>query len=207
MTSHGRLRALLVTAVLGPTSTAACVPPYRPPTAAEPHGVVKLRRSYEMNVGKQLAEEIRVNGHEAYSRTRSAQFHAALTDAVLVHPGTASWRFESVFFHTEMRLVREPYQVRTPYTRFQSYSCGSPTFPRTCTRGITDYRYDTHYRSVTRNVNVPDGECTATTAHRVDPDGVYLLQLTYQDDGICALSCYEQTAQGNRRCEYVAVEE
>jgi len=34
-----------------------------------------------------------------------------------------------------------------------------------------------------------------------------LLQLTYQDDGICTLSCYEQTAQGNRRCEYVVVEE
>jgi hypothetical protein len=182
-------------------SCTACVPAYRPPTANEPHAVVKLRRSYEQYVGTELHERIQLNGFLVFQSTRPSNVRSALTDAVLTHPGVATWRFESTFYHQETRLVNEPYQYSVPYTSMRTFPCGTPRAPTVCTQPITDYRYFTQYRYVPRLVNVPDGRCRATLSHVMDEGHVYLVLLTYQDDETCQLRCYEQTEQGNRHCQ------
>jgi hypothetical protein len=187
---------VLFLALLCPT----CVPAYRPPTASEPHAVVKLRRSYEQHAGTELDERIQINGFELLRNTRPSGVHSALIDAVLAHPGATTWRFQSTFYHQETRFVNEPYQYSVPYTSMRTFPCGSPRAPSVCTQPITDYRYFTQYRYVPRLVNVPDASCRATLSHVVDVGHVYLVELTYQDDETCQLRCYEQTPQGNHHC-------
>lgn len=197
MTPSLRWMLTLLVAWLG-----ACVPPYRPPSANEPHAIVKFRRSYERVAGASLREAIDVDEHRAYADTSpSGAASAPRIDAVLVHPVPATTRVAAEFFHVESRMVRERYTVQVPHYETESYDCstgyGANRNHRRCTRSVTRYRSETKYRLVTRPVEISDGACTSSVAFAPVVGHVYLAEYTYRDHHACQLSCFEQLPARN----------
>lgn len=171
----------------------ACVPPYEPPSANQPHAVIKLRRTYDQAGGTHLREAVDVDEHAALREgTHAAVGRAPRTSSILAHPGPATFLVSSNFFHRETRLVTESY--REPHTtyRMQSYNCGSGTSYRTCTRSVSHTEYTTKYRTVTKQVQVSDGSCDSAIRFAPQDQHVYLLQYSYQAPSVCSLACYEQ---------------
>jgi hypothetical protein len=199
-----RLRQLLLCSALLPLI--GCAQPYEPPTAAQPHAVIKLRRTYETTAGTHLSEAVDVDeNYVLRESSHSAVAKAPLTDSFLAHPIPGAFVVHSNFHHTETHMVSESYQV--PHTTYsmESYSCGTASSYRTCSRSVSHTTYTTHYRTVPRQVQVSDGQCARQIRFAPKADHVYLLQYTYQAPGVCRLSCFEQL-QGpngtfeNRRC-------
>jgi hypothetical protein len=194
------VRALLVGATI--SALPACVPPYRPPTASEPHALVKVRRSYESVKGMQLREVVDVAEHRALAQgTETALLTGARIDSLLVHPVRARLRIASAFFHTEVRRVHESYYDRTSHLETEHYDCGSgygihKTY-RTCTRLVTRYKSELKYRWVTKAVEVSDGSCETALRFAPAEGHVYLVQYTYRDNTSCSASCMEQTPVGD----------
>jgi hypothetical protein len=195
----------LATFVLA-TLCAGCATSYRPPTAQQPHAVVKFRRVYPVRAGESLRENLLIDGHGAFNRVAPAQTAAAPhTDGILVHPQPATLSAESTFFHTEVRTFTESYSVQVPYSTMETYSCGFGRTHSMCTRSATHYRSEMRTRLVTRPVEVVDAACTAARSLAPAVNGVYLLELDFQGSGVCRLSCYEQVPADdgtfeNRRC-------
>jgi hypothetical protein len=190
------LLSLLVAACTG------CMQQYRPPTAKEPHAVVKLRRVYEKTAGTDLREQVVINDYRALAKT-GLPGSAPSNDAMLVRPEATRWVFSAEFYHQEMKRVEEHYTEQQSYTDQESYSCGSGSMPRTCYRSVTRYRPVQKSRWVHKNVDVTDGSCKREL-NQLPRDGkTYLVQFTYQDHGVCRLSCIEQGSDGaaNQPCE------
>jgi hypothetical protein len=185
----------LVLLGLSAAATACVPPPYRPPAANEPHAVVKFRRVYQESAGTSL-DELLMIGEESLFRQSSASSRAAapLTDAVLVHPLQAVFAAHSSFSHTEVKRVQETYYEQQSYQASESYSCGTGSSFRMCTRSVTRYRSVPRQRWVTKTVSVVDGSCSSQQSFVPRQGGVYLLELAYRDSGACTLSCYEQVA-------------
>jgi hypothetical protein len=173
---------------------AACVPPpYEPPTASEPHAILKLRRVYETTAGTRLGETCDVNGTRALAEgAASALAKAPRVSAILVHPIPAKLHLINGFSHTELRTVTEAYTVQEPYTTMESYSCGTGTSFQTCTRTVTQYRTETRYRTVLKNVVVSDGSCGRTLYFAPVVGHVYLVDFTYREADVCSATCIEQ---------------
>jgi hypothetical protein len=179
---------------------ASCVPAYKPPTAAEPHALLKLRRSYDTTAGMVVQESVQIDAHSALGkREASVVAQAPRTDAILVHPLPSTVVFNSGFFHNESRLVHESYQVSHTTYDHQSYDCssgfGTNKSYRTCSRTVPRTHYETKYRSVVRQVQVSDGQCASSIRFSPRDGHVYLLQYTYHAQSVCSLSCFEQVAQ------------
>jgi hypothetical protein len=174
----------------------ACLPPpYRPPTANEPHAVVKFRRVYQESPGTSLHEVLMI-GEESLFRqgSSSSRASAPLNDALLIHPGQAVFAARSSFSHTELKSVQETYYEQQSYQATESYSCGTGSSFRTCTRSVTRYRSVPRQRWVTKHVEVTDSSCSSQRSLVPRVGGVYLLELAYRASGACTLSCYEQIA-------------
>jgi hypothetical protein len=190
------LRGLLSAPVLALALT-HCVPRYEPPTADQPHAVLKLRRTYEEVAGSVLSEAVEIEDHVALHAGVAAELaRAPRTDALLAHPIPQTFEVLSEFSHHETRQVYESYQE--PHTSYEteSYDCSSgfgtsKTF-RTCTRSVPRTRYETKWRWVTRTIQVSDGACSAALRFAPENRHVYLLQYTYSAPSVCALSCFEQ---------------
>ena len=190
MSARRSLSAVLLALVAG---AVGCATPYRPPTTAQPHAIMKLRRTYQTSAGTHLHESVAVVGHAAFeARDASQSAGAARTDAILVHPKTAEIRVSAGFSHTEMRTVQEAYTVQVPYTTTETYSCGSGSSYRTCTRSATHYRSETRYRTVVRAVEVSDGACGASVWFSPAVNGAYILEYEYAQDTLCRLACFDQ---------------
>lgn len=197
-------------ALLGALALGGCVPAYKPPTAEQPHAVLKLRRSYEAVAGAALSEAVDIDEHAALRAiVASSVASAPRTDALLAHPRPQTFEVRSEFSHTESRHVHESYQEPHTYYDTESYDCssgfGSNKSYRTCSRSVSRTRYETRWRWVTRSVQVTDGACGQALRFAPQRDHVYLLQYTYSADGVCALACFEQVgaADGsfqNRAC-------
>src|SRR6478752_73387 len=106
----------------------ACVPEYHPPTLAEPHAVIKIRRTYDTSAGTNLRELLLVDDHRAFAAEASARLASApRIDASLVHPMPATFTMASSFFHHETRTLQETYYVQESYyTTEHSIPLGSP---------------------------------------------------------------------------------
>lgn len=179
---------------------AGCVPPYKPPTANQPHAIVKLRRSYDTTAGTTLQESVQIDEHAALGKSAAAVVATApRTDAILVHPVPSTFVFNSGFSHTEARLVQESYQESHTTYDYESYDCssgfGSSKSYRTCSRMVPHTRYETKYRTVWRQVQVSDGQCASGIRFSPHDAHVYLLQYTYHAQSVCSLSCFEQVEQ------------
>jgi len=196
----------LILGATGVTLGAGCVPAYHPPRPEEPHAIVKLRRTYESGGGTTLREQVLVDGHGAYDGVSPAALAgAARIDSILVWPIQASYAFRSLFFHTEMRYVNETYYEQVSSLESESYSCGSGTSYRTCTRMVTRYHTEPRQRMVMKSVEVSDGACETGLHFSAMTNHVYLLQYTYQQPNACVLACFEQVPQSdgtfqNRPC-------
>jgi hypothetical protein len=193
------MNALLLRAILGALALAlsSCVPAYKPPTAAQAHAVIKLRRSYEEVAGTTLNEIVDIDEHRALRDTaHSRAASAPRTDAILAHPLPQTFVVESEFSHTEMQQVHESYQVPETYYDTESYDCssgfGTSKSYRTCTRSVSRTRYQTKWRWVTKSVPVSDGSCGSALRFAPQNQRVYLLQFTYARSGVCSLTCFEQ---------------
>lgn len=174
-----------------------CMPPYEPPTADQPHAVIKLRRTYEVTAGTHLTESAEVDEHYVLKDTSSARIaHAPLADSFLAHPVPGTFGVHSNFHHQETRLVRESYQESRTQYRSESYDCstgfGTNKSYRTCQRSVPHTTYETKYRDVMKSVEVSDGACGRYIRFFPKANHVYLLQYTYQAPRACELSCFEQ---------------
>jgi hypothetical protein len=186
------VRRLLLLALL---PLQACIPPYEPPRADQPHAVIKLRRSYEQVAGARLAESVQIDEHAALREgVISAVAAEPRTDALLAHPIPSTFEVSSNFFHVESRMVTESYQVPQHHYRTESYSCGFGQSTHMCTRSVSTTTYETRYRTVLRQVEVSDGHCGRALRFFPQNQHVYLLQYTYHAHGACSLSCFEQVA-------------
>jgi len=175
------------------TLTAACIPAYHPPTLAEPHAVVKVRRTYDTSAGTTLHELLLVDDHAALQTAVPIGLaREARIDSSLVYPTPATFLMSSAFTHSEMRMVSETYYVQELYTEYENYSCGTATSYRSCSRSVTRSRSIPRTRTVLRSVDITDAECRAATRFAPAVDRVYLLQFNFQEQGACALSCFEQ---------------
>jgi hypothetical protein len=174
-----------------------CVRSYKPPTASEPHAVIKLRRVYETHAGQRLSESVFVAKDRAFQEhSPAAETTAPRNDAILVHPTPASLRVATVFSHQETKQVREQYFERVPYSEMESYNCGTYSSPRNCSRTVTKYRSEMKWRTVTKTVDVVDGQCERAVALAPVAGQVYLLQYTYHGSSQCHLTCFEQSSSG-----------
>lgn len=176
-----------------------CVPPYKPPTADQPHAMIKLRRSYEAVAGASLTEAVDIDEHYALRDTVAASVASSpRIDALLAHPVPQTFEVRSEFFHTESRQVHESYQEPHTYYETESYDCssgfGTNKSFRTCTRSVSRTRYETKWRWVTKMVHVTDGACSSALRFAPQNQGVYLMQYTYSAPSVCSLACYEQIA-------------
>lgn len=188
----GRSSRLLVMALIG-AALGCFTPRYGPPTATEPHAIVKIRRVYEESAGSELADVVRIDGRVALRESAARQRAAtARTSSVLVHPRPAQLEIRSEFYHHEMRSVSESYQVPETYTTSESYSCGYGSSARTCTRSVSHTRYRTAHRTVTRNVTVVDAACSDGFALSPQAGHIYLVDFTYRSPADCAATCIEQ---------------
>jgi hypothetical protein len=168
---------------------------YAPPTADQPHAILKVRRTYEQVSGASLRERILIDEYRGFDHASTAVEGAqAHTDALLIHPVPVRLGVASGFFHLENHMVSETYYVQESYMTTESYSCGSGTSYRSCTRSTTAYRSVPKTRMVMRMVEVSDGACRRALRLAPTVGGVYLLQYTYQQSGVCSLSCFEQVA-------------
>jgi hypothetical protein len=176
-------------------ATACLPPPYRPPTANEPHAVVKFRRVYQESPGTSL-DEVLMIGEESLFRQglSSSRASAPLNDALLIHPRDATFAAQSWFSHSDLRRVQETYYEQESYQATESYSCGTSGSFRMCTRSVTRYRSVPRQRWVTKNVSVIDSSCSSQRSLLPRVGGVYLLELAYRASGSCTLSCYEQVS-------------
>lgn len=182
---------------------AGCAPVvYVPPTAAQPHAVVKFRRVYQARPGPSLHEELRIDGHIAWQQGSDARPAPDIRhDALLVHPRPGEFVVESIFSHTETRTEEESYTDTESYDETESYPCGEDT----CTRSVTHTRPVTKWRTVTKDIDVVDAHCSRGMQLAPVKDGVYMIELEQQDSSSCHVACYEQheTGQGrfsNRPC-------
>jgi hypothetical protein len=178
-------------------SAAACMPPYEPPSADQPHAVIKLRRTYETTAGTHLTESADVDEHYVLKDTSLARVaEAPLASSFLAHPVPGTFGVHSNFHHQEMQMVHESYQESHTEYRSESYDCssgfGTNKSYRTCTRSSPHTVYETKYRNVMKSVEVSDGSCSRYVRFFPKADHVYLLQYTYQAPRACDLSCFEQ---------------
>jgi hypothetical protein len=172
-----------------------CVRYYHPPTAADPHATVKIRRTFEKSAGSRLKETAQVNGHVAQDVVDAAELAGApRTSAILVHPAPAKLGVGGGFFHLEQHMVTESYTVQVPYTQVESYSCGFGKSTSTCTRTVTHYRSETRWRTVLRTVEVSDGWCASAVRFAPRAGHMYIVDYTYRENGVCSAACLEQTA-------------
>ena len=176
---------------------AACVPPYKPPTADQPHAILKLRRSYDTTAGVRLRESVEIDEHSALRQDDSARMaQTPRTDSILAHPLPADFKVNSGFYHTETQMVRESYQESTTTYDMESYDCssgfGNNKSYRTCTRSVPHTHYETKYRNVWKQVEVSDGQCSSELRFAPRDQHVYLLQYTYHNHSVCSLSCFVQ---------------
>jgi hypothetical protein len=176
-------------------AVAGCVPPYRPPTADQPHATIKVRRVYEKVAGTRLDELVRIEGHSALTQNVEASLATApRTDGLLVHPRPARVDLASTFLHQEMRTVQEPYTETTYELATESYSCGTLNSYQTCTRMVSRPRSVTKYRLVTKLVDVTDAQCSKALVIAPADGHLYLVDYTFQAQGVCTASCVEQVA-------------
>ena len=85
------MRTLSKTIVLVAGGLASgCVRQYEPPRPDQPHAIVKVRRTYDRASGPNLRETIDIGEFRAFEHSGAA-LDAPSTDAILVHPGPASW--------------------------------------------------------------------------------------------------------------------
>jgi hypothetical protein len=175
------------------SSEVGCATPYAPPTMAQPHAILKLRRTYQSSGGTHMRESLTIEEHPAFAADAEREAAgAARTDALLVHPTPAELRVAAGFFHTEMRTVQESYSVQVPYTTTETYSCGSGTSYQTCSRTVTHYRSETRYRMVTKPVEVSDGSCAGALWFSPALDGSYIVEYEYAQNGLCRVVCFDQ---------------
>jgi hypothetical protein len=176
----------------------ACMPPaYHPPTLAEPHATLKVRRTYDTLAGTHLRESLMVDEHVALrTNVASSEATAPRIDPILLHPTPATFVMSGSFFHMEMRTVQESYTVQEPHYSYESYDCssgyGASAVHRTCSRNVTRYESVTKYRMVTKPVEVFDAVCNTSSRFAPAVGRVYLLQFNFQENHVCSLSCFEQ---------------
>ncbi len=182
--------------VLFAAAVGGCVRRYKPPTANQPHAILKIRRSYQEQPGEKLKERATLNEHLVFNSEVASQLGAApRTDAVLVHPELTTLTLATSFGHLEMRLVQESYTEQEPYQDTESYNCGDVTSYRTCTRPVTRYRTVYKTRMVNKAVWVSDGDCSTKVRLAPRVGKTYLVQYDYRKGGVCSASCFEQVSQ------------
>lgn len=169
-------------------AAAGCYPRYRPPTANEPHALVKVRVNYHSQPGPQVDERVTIDGHTVPVPHLEAR-RAPRTTAVRVRPTFSRWSMGAEFFHLITR------QVQQNYTETEQYACGTQrtgfgnntsTQTRYCTR--------THQRTrwVTQTQRVVDGSCRSGFALAAQVGATYLVQYDFYAHGQCAARCFEQ---------------
>ncbi|MEQ8455991.1 MAG: hypothetical protein RLO52_35575 [Sandaracinaceae bacterium] len=168
------MRALVwLIAALGGTVASGCVRHYQEPAVSEPHAVVRIRTIRHRWAGPMLDETVRLN---AYAITMPPAGPGPTTHALRVRPEPAMWRFGTDFYHLEQRSRLETYQ--------ESYSCGTSSYPQTCTRTQTRTAYYT--------AHVTDAACQGVVQHEPLAGAAYLLQYEFYDHGHCTASCFRQ---------------
>ena len=157
LSTYGVIGFAAVSLVVG------CVPTYKPPTANEPHAILKLRRTYEKSAGTQLSEVVMIGDSAAYrSVTDSRTAATPKNDAILVHPVPVDLAFQTQFSHQYTHMVQEQYNEQVPYQSTETYNCGTPPSYQTCTRSVTQYRSESKTRWVNRTDTIVDGRCDVT---------------------------------------------
>lgn len=108
----------------------------------------------------------------------------------------ASWRAPAAavaFVATVPGCV--PPEYRPPTAADPQFStCGFGTSAHLCSQMVTQYRSETRYRTVTKRVDVTDGACSQALFLAPMNKGVYLVDFTYRDHQVCAVTCVEQVA-------------
>jgi len=192
-TSFGTLCALTIASI----GLCGCVHKYEAPLANQPHAVVKIRRAYASHAGSTLSESAFIGKYQVMAQDRPAELDETQTTAVRVHPGPIAWNVSSAYTHTEMQRVQEHYTEQVPYTTTETYSCGTGTSYRTCTRTVTRYNTQSKTRWVTKQVTVTDAACSSQTRQLAEVGHVYLLQYSYTAHDICSLLCVEQAPRAD----------
>jgi hypothetical protein len=110
--------------LLGPL--AGCVQAYKPPTAGEPHAVLKIRRTYESKAGATLTERVMIDEYLALEQQVPVRaVPESDTGAVLLHPAAARITVKALFTHEELKHVQETYtEQESPRTSRGSTTCG-----------------------------------------------------------------------------------
>ncbi len=154
-----------------------CMAQYEFPAPDQPHAILKLRRQYVEKSGTSLNELLVVDEQRAFSASEASRNVGPVrTDAVLLHPGTVELEMRASFVHqeTRTRMVQE------------SYSCGTGSSPRTCSRSV----------SRTETVTVTDAACSEERRIELKDGTTYLIDLDFHDGRNCRLRCMIQVPDG-----------
>ncbi len=196
MRSAVSLRATLAAFLFLALALGGCVRRYKPPSANEPHAILKIRRSYQEQPGDKLKERATLNEHLVFNSEVASELGAApRTDAVLIHPELATLSLATSFGHFEVQLAQESYTEQEPYQALESYNCGDVTSYRTCTRTVTRYRTVYKTRMVNKAVWISDGDCATKVRLAPRVGKTCLVQYDFRKGGVCSASCFEQVSQ------------
>ena len=166
-------RAALTFAAVAAT-LGACHPQYRPPALNEPHAMMKVRIAYHAADGPNLRQLVLINNHVA-DVPLPPSLPGDIARAVPVSPVATTVELRSIFFHTAI----------TQQMVTESYSCGTGTAMRTCTRSV--------WRTVP--VEIVHAACSRTLSTTPQAGAIYLLQYDYLGPDACTLACFREDPQ------------
>lgn len=173
LTRAGRLLGWGLWLVLG---LSGCVHRYTEPAPSEPHALVKFRFLHHQMFRSSLDEILRLDGYDIAIPPGAPTEPRLRTVRVRPSAVPTEYRFAVDYYHTVTTTRME--------TRTESYSCGTGTQPRTCTRTVT--------QPVTQTQHVTDAACEARLAHTPLVGAIYLVQFDFYGHDACSASCFRQ---------------
>jgi hypothetical protein len=160
---------------------------YVPPTAKQPHAVLRFRRSYQTTSGDQLDEGIRVNGEVAFRSGADADAaRSERTDTILIRPDVAQIDVAASFSHFERYVGYVPASAPQPPPTAEPFHCGT----QVCLQSSTDHARE--YRPANEVASIVDQWCEKTLRFVPTAGGVYLIDFVYRGDRLCTVTCSEQ---------------
>ena len=155
---------------------------YQPPQPFNPHAIVDLTIRYHSRPGAERTQWVRLNRRPLREAGTENTGIGEGTRRIPIWAMDSWFDFQSAFYQTVSR--QEP----RPFTRYESYSCGTARYPRMCTRTVTTMQW------VTVLHRLPMGSCRAGVSMSPHVGDYFRVEYDFMGPGNCTARCLQQVA-------------
>jgi hypothetical protein len=157
----------------------------------EPHARVNLEVIHLAKPGPRVRDKIVLNGGAIPTGSTTSVETGAVTSVRVPIGAIARCQLSTNFYHDETRSETE--SVPTYRQEIEYDSCATHEYEGHCKGGTRLVsKRGSELRSVTRQVEVSDGQCEQSAFYRFERDETYTLQFTFISAGECVLTCTRQ---------------